>query len=93
MVSDSDEWKRVEWGREVIVNLGACGFAMLPMIDGNTPESLVKDVHLLAVFKGDKGEVEAHFERLRAFHVGQPAGWLALVCDEQERKVAEYGGQ
>lgn len=84
-----DSWDQCEWGRETICGFQGCGFVVLPIIDfslhGQTPEAPVKDLFLMTKFYGSTAEIESHFERLRAFHVGKPCGLLALILDEQEK--------
>lgn len=87
-----DDWKDTNWGRELIVGFGTCGFVTLPIIQGPDPATaLVKEVFLMHQFFGDKAEIEAKFERLRAFHIGKPAGLLAFITDIEESDYREDG--
>lgn len=78
------EWSKCEWGHEIIVGCRGFGYVILPLIEGNTPESPVAEMFRMAIFHGEQTEVDAHFKKMYEQHIGKPAGLLALISEESE---------
>lgn len=69
------EFGDLQWGRELVVGDGECGFIVLPLLK----RTIVESLHLTHIFYGDRDYVLAYVAELERQHVGKSAAFLGFM--------------